>query len=339
MNFVTGGTGLVGTHLLFELAKAGEKVRAIKRPNSNLDIVRQVFEYYSPSGKTLFDSIEWVDGDILDIYSLTDAMAGTKFVYHCAASVSFDPKDAPVLDKVNVEGTANVVNAALDSNIEKLCHVSSTAAIGRSKSGEHINEKNAWKNSKQNSRYAISKYGAEREVWRGSEEGLKVVLVNPSIIIGPHNWDQSSSAIFKQANKGMKFYAEGVNAFVDVRDVASAMVKLMQSDIDKQRFLVFSENLSFKDFFTYVSAGMGKKGPTIKLSGAVLEMAWMALKMLSWITRKSPVLTKESARSIRNKYYYSHEKLVKAIGFEFTPIKDACESAGKFYLEQLKEKK
>ncbi len=335
MNLVTGGTGLVGTHLLFELTKAGEPVRAIKRKHSNLDIVRKVFNFYSDQGDALFNSIEWVDGDILDVFSLEDAMQGVDKVYHSAALISFNPKDADQLDKVNVEGTANVVNIALDQGVKKFCHVSSTAAIGRTKSGENISEANSWKNSKENSRYAISKYNAEREVWRGSAEGLDVVIVNPSIIIGPHNWDQSSSAIFKEANKGLRFYADGVNAFVDVRDVARAMHELMQSEIAQKRFLVISESVPFKAFFDAAAHSMGKKGPSVKLSRFMLSFAWRLLKFVSWITRKPPVLTRESARSIRTKYFYSNKRLSDALDFKFYSVKEACDNAGKFYQKEL----
>lgn len=332
MILVTGGTGLVGIHVLYQLVERHQSVRALKRESSRLDVVKQVFNHYSSSGDDLFNRIEWVDGDILDVFTLEEAMEGITHVYHCAAYVSFDKKMAARLDKVNVEGTANVVNACLDEGVQKLCHVSSTAAIGRAKSGEHITEKNAWKNSKANSRYAISKYGAEREVWRGTQEGLDAVIVNPSIILGPSDWNNSSSAMFKTASNGVKFYVSGINAFVDVRDVARAMINLMESDIINERYLVIAENMKYGDLLGKVCESMNKPKPSIHLGAFALELGWRVLRFASWFTGKSPMVTKESARSMRSEYFYSNEKLKEAIDFEFTSIEAACENAGKFYL-------
>lgn len=334
MNLVTGGTGLLGSHVLYELASNGESVRAIKRERSDLETVRKVFKHYSDNGDALFDEIEWVDGDVLDIFSLIDAMEGVTDVYHCAAFVSFWPQDAAKLEKINIEGTANVVNAALDVGIRKFCHVSSTAAIGRNMPGDHIVESNQWKNSKENSRYAISKYGAEREVWRGSEEGLQVVMVNPGIIIGPHDWNKSSSAVFKQIYKGLKFYADGGNGFVGVRDVARAMYQLTKSEINKQRFLLISENLTFREFFNYIAKGLNKPVPTKRISPFLLEIGWRVLKVLGWITGKRPAVTKETARALKGRYTYGNEKLIEALDFKYFSIEDACLNAGKYYLAQ-----
>ena len=206
MILVTGGTGLLGTHLLIELCKGDEKIRAIKRERSNLALVEQLFCFYNAeNGKQLFSKIEWIDADINDIIELEDAFEGVDTVYHCAAVVSFDPKDYTRTDKINREGTANVVNCCLDAKVKKLCHVSSTAAIGRTKESEVITEKNSWKNTPENSWYAISKYNAEREVWRGIEEGLNAVIVNPCVILGPSDWNSSSSSLFQTAAKGLKY--------------------------------------------------------------------------------------------------------------------------------------
>lgn len=227
---VTGGTGLVGTHLLFDLCKSGKRIRALKRIGSDVANVKKVFSYYSSNVDELLKNIEWVDVDLMDVYSLLDAMEGITEVYHCAAMVSFDSKHETEMMKINVEGTSNMVNAALEKGIKKFCHVSSIATIGRA---EHISlstEETFWKSSPDHSNYAISKYAAEREVWRASEEGLDVVIVNPSLIIGAGNWQQSSSIFFEKGFKGMKYYTEGSNGFVDVRDVVTLMIRLMNSD-------------------------------------------------------------------------------------------------------------
>ena len=231
MILVTGGTGLVGTHLLYDLVRSGKKVRALKRNSSDISSVKKVFSYYSSDVDELMKEIEWVNADLLDVYTLLDVMEGVTDVYHCAAMVSFEPKHIDEMLRVNIEGTANMVNAALEKGIRKFCHISSIATVGRSEHGAVSTEETFWKSSPDNSNYAISKYGAEREVWRAAEEGLNVVIVNPSLIIGAGNWQQSSSNMFSKAYKGIKFYTDGENGFVDVRDVASVAIKLMESKI------------------------------------------------------------------------------------------------------------
>jgi len=331
MILVTGGTGLVGTHLLFDLVKQGHRVRALKRSSSNLDSIRAVFRYYEPNRDNLFEQIEWVVGDVTDIHTILDALDDVTQVYHCAALVSFDPRDAKQLYLINVEGTANVVNACLDKGVDKLCHVSSTAAIGRAKGQTNIDESSEWKTSKENTNYAISKFGAEREVWRGTQEGLDAVIVNPSIIVGPGNWEQSSASVFKTIWKGLKFYTEGVNGFVDVRDVSRAMINLMESDISLERYLVVGENLTFREFFAHVAKSMDKPVPGIGAKRWMTEIVWRLAKLGTFFTGKASAITRESSRSAHNRYFYSHEKLELAIDFKFTSIEEAARNAGTFF--------
>lgn len=196
---------MLGSRLIYDLVRSGEEVRAIKRPTSDLATIKNIFNYYSPSEKNLMENLEWVEGDVTDMFSLLEAMKGITKVYHCAAMVSFNPKARDKMMKVNIEGTANIVNACLEKGIEKLCYASSVAAIGNpvlkkpgSENGhagpgrfvEEITENTPWVASAKNSNYTISKYASEQEVWRGIEEGLNAVIVNPSIIIGPVNWDE-----------------------------------------------------------------------------------------------------------------------------------------------------
>ncbi|MCU0370166.1 MAG: NAD-dependent epimerase/dehydratase family protein, partial [Bacteroidales bacterium] len=231
MIFITGATGLVGSHLTFELVRSGQPVRALKRPSSDMGMLEKVFRLYSDNPENLLSTIEWVEGDILDIFSLEEAMEGADTAYHCAALVSFLPKDRKKLIKINTEGTANVVNAALEKKLRKLCHVSSIAALGRPENlTDVIDEDLVWKTSRNNSVYAVSKYGAEREVWRGTAEGLDAVIVNPSIILGVAGNSQGSSRLFNTVWQGLKVYPPGKNGFVDVRDVARAMILLMNGD-------------------------------------------------------------------------------------------------------------
>src|SRR5436190_8171415 len=199
MIFLTGGTGLVGSQILFDLASSGNKIRALRRKESRLDVVDRLFEK-TPGYKK---NIEWIEGDVIDLFSLEDAMEGVDTVYHSGAFISFFPSEVKKMMKVNVEGTANMVNMALKKNVKRFCHISSVAVLGRFSGDEILNEDSWWKTSKENSNYAISKYGGEREVWRGIEEGLNAFIVNPTIVIGPGKWDTGSTQMFSQVWTGL----------------------------------------------------------------------------------------------------------------------------------------
>jgi dihydroflavonol-4-reductase len=334
MNLITGGTGLVGTHLLYDLVVAGEPVRAIKRENSDLEMVRKIFRFYTDNGDELFDRIEWVNANILDVYELEDAMQGIEYVYHSAALVSFGKKDVEKLYKVNIEGTANVVNVALDAGIKKLCHVSSTAAIGRAKSGAQIDENTQWKTSPLNTNYAVSKFGAEREVWRANEEGLQTVIVNPSIIIGPGDASRSTGRMFTTMSKGLKYYTEGINGFVDVRDVSRAMIALMKSDVSSERFLTVGQNMPYRELFDLIATSIDQRKPWKKATPFMTNLAWRMAAFRAKFSRKDPIITRETAWNSQKQYFYSTEKIKNALDFEFTSIEEAVENAGRFFVQQ-----
>ncbi len=330
MILVTGGTGLVGAHLLVELLQKNKTIKALRR-SDDLSLVRRILSYYFADADEMLNKIEWVYGDVTDIFSLEDAFNNeVTEVYHCAAMVSFNPKDQKKMMDINVNGTANIVNLSIKYNVKKLCYVSSIAALGRTIKPESlITEDTNWKQSSENSNYAISKYGGEREVWRGIEEGLNAVIVNPSVILGPGDWNKGSAQIFKTLSKGTPFYSKGVNGYVDVRDVASSMVALMDSEILNQRFILSAENLNYYDFFSKILTRFGKKAPTILARRTLLEAGWRIEKLKYMITGISPLITRETARTSRNTYYYSSEKIIKALDFTFIPIdksiKDTCE--------------
>lgn len=329
---VTGGTGLIGAHLLFTLCSDGRKVRAIRRQSSHVELVKKLFKWYDPQqGEALFSGIEWVDGDLNDIISLKEAMTGVDHIYHCAAMVSFLPEDRQTMMKVNVDGTANLVNMALQCGISKFCHCSSVAAIGKPDRGNHIDESLVWKTSAANTWYAISKYGSEREVWRASEEGLNVVIVNPSVVIGPGDPGRSSAQLYQSVKNGLKFYTGGVTGFVDVRDVASAMVRLMESDISGERFILSAENLSYKTLFGYFAKYSESRPPRYRAGRFLSEMAWRMEKVRSFITGQKPLITRETARNANTRRYFSHEKIKKAIGFTFRPVESAAENTSRFF--------
>ena len=336
MILVTGGTGLVGTHLLYDLTASGKKVRALKRSSSNISNVRKVFSYYSADPESLLKNIEWMDADLYDVYSLLDSMEGISEVYHCAAMVSFEKKHEWEMMKINVEGTANMVNAALEKGIRKFCHVSSIASLGRAENGGLTNEETFWKSSPDNSNYSVSKYGAEREVWRAAEEGLNVVIVNPSLIIGGGNWAQSSSNMFSKGYKGINYYSKGENGFIDVRDVSALMIKLMGSDISNQRFLLNAENASFRKYFDNMHTAFGKTKPSIKAGKFLTGFAWRAEKIRSVLTGAAPLITKETAQSANRISRFSNEKISKVFpDFKFIPMEQSVKDTCRLYLKDL----
>ena len=333
MILVTGGTGLVGSHLLFDLVSAGKPVRAIKRKTSNTGMVKKVFSYYSDKADDLFGKIEWVDADIMDFVAMGDVLEGINDVYHAGGVVSFYPKDHKAMLKVNIEGTANLVNLCLAGNIRKFCYVSSVATLGRAVNEGVSDETTYWQPSKKNSVYGQSKYGAEREIWRGIEEGLNACIVNPSVILGPGFWGGGNSGLFSLVWKGLKYYTRGINGFVDVRDVARAMVLLMDSDISGERFILSSENCSYQQIFEFMARYLGKPAPSINVPPALTGIAWRVEAVRSFIMRTLPEVTKEMATTTTQVYAYSNEKIRKALGFEFKPVEQSIREISEFFLK------
>ena len=328
MIFVTGGTGILGSHLLYRLISAGRQVRAIYRDEKKISHVRALFAFYDPSnGDTLFEQIDWVPCDILDVMTLEAAMTGCSFVYNCAAVVSFRKKDFFRMMKINRQGTANIVNLALDLQYEKLCFVSSTAAVAKDPAHPAaIVESNKWTQSEDTSGYAISKYSSEKEVWRGIEEGLDAVIINPSMILGPGSWNESSLTIFRTVANGFRFYTRGANAFVDVRDVARAMTMLMESGITGERFLCTGTNIAFRHLFEMIAREIGVKPPSIE-AGPVLSSLAYRMSWLAGLFTGKQALTRETAKSAQSTTVYDSYKLKKALDFEFTPLEDTIRNA------------
>ena len=330
MILVTGGTGLVGSHLLYKLVKNGEKVIALVRDKKRINVIEKVFSYYS-SDTALIRKIEFVEGDILDIPLLQQVISKVNVIYHCAAIVSFNPKDAKLMHTINVEGTANMVNVALENKIQKFCHVSSTAAIGKDPLGGFNTESTEW-NNKGASNYSLSKFKAEQEVWRGSAEGLNTVIVNPTIILGPGDWGKSSTNLFQEVWNGLNFYTTGKNAFVDVRDVVNCMIELMNGAISNERFLIVAEHLSFKDLLIQISTALGKTPPNTKATSLMTSVGWRLEKLKSLLSHKAPRITKESAKSGQSTQLFSNEKIKQAIGYEFISVKQSIEDTAALFL-------
>lgn len=317
---VTGGAGLVGKELINQLLKTNQKVIAI---------------YHSTPISISHPSLEILQCDILDVSRLEEIMQQVSYVYHSAALVSYDPKDRQQLLKINIEGTANIVNACIDAGVEKLVHVSSVAALGRIRDEELVTEKTNWSEETSKSIYGKSKYFGEMEVWRGIGEGLKAIIVNPSLILGGDSWETSSSAIFKNVYNEFPWYTNGISGFVDVRDVARAMILLMNSEINSERFILNGENLSYNEIFSLIAKCFGKKPPSKKVTPFLAEAVWRIEAIKSWFTGKKHLLTKETARTAQAKVYFDNSKILKALPqFQFTKIEDAIE----FTCVQMKEK-
>lgn len=331
MILLTGATGLLGSHIAYELLQQGKKIRALKRKDSNSVLTEKIFSFYTNEHIELLNAIEWVEGDVLDLGSLEDAMVGITHIYHCAAMVSFLPKEKDKMMQVNIEGTANVVNAAMHAGVKKLCHISSIAALGSTIDGNMITEETWWKNNPSNSYYAISKYGAEREVWRAAEEGLNVVIVNPSFIIGPGDTSKSSSEAFGILRKGASWYTNGVNGYVDVRDVAHAAIKLIKSDVLNQRFILNAANLSYRSFFDKVLVQLNKPKTKREAGKILLGFAWRIEKLLAAIAGRNPIITKEKVGYALQISQYDGSKIQKTINFNYRNIDTSIMEICKFY--------
>ena len=317
MILVTGGTGLVGSHLLYHLTLKNDKIRAVYRTEKSLEKVKKVFSYYNA---TTFNTIEWFKADITNVPEMIPAFVGVKHVYHCAALISFNPKDYIEMRKVNIHGTAIIVNLSIDAKVDKLCFVSSIAAVGDAIKENLITEECEWNKEADNSGYSITKFGAEMEVWRASQEGVDVVIVNPGVILGAGFWNAGSGKLFTQVYNGFNYYTEGITGFVSVEDVVKPMILLMNSDTKNERFILVSENKSFKEIFFAIADAFGKKRPNKKIKPWQTAIFWRLAWVMSKITGKEPLLGKYSARSAHSISKYSSEKVKKELNYTFENI-------------------
>lgn len=333
MILVTGGTGLVGAHLLLRLLQSGKQVRAIHRTTSNLKQVEKVFGYYSKESQLLFNKINWVEADLMDIPALETAFKNVTHVYHCAALISFDPDDYELLRTVNIEGTKNIVNLCIAHQIEKLCYVSSIAAIGRTLNGQPATEKTDWTTHRANV-YALTKMEAELEVWRGTQENVPAVIVNPGVIIGPGFWDTGTGLLFKNAFKARKFYPPGGTAFVAVQDVVSLMIQLMDSTVKNEKIITIAKNLSYKEILDRLTTAFNKPKPTIQLKSWQLEILWRLDYLAALLTKRGRRLSKNSVRSLRKVQLYNNNKSKELLDYSYTPLDDIIDFSCTKFLEE-----
>lgn len=326
MILVTGATGFLGSHLTATLLCNGTRVRALKRESSDTDFFLKVISFFESKGrKPDMSLLEWADGDVLDVVALENVFAGVDTVYHTASVVSFAASEKDNMMKTNVEGTANIVNAALYAKVKRFCHVSSTAALGRAKSGDFITEETEWSNSPYNTDYSVTKYLAELEVWRGIEEGLNAVIVNPSVILGFCKLQQSSGSLFRRVKQGISVYPTGVNAYVGVQDVVDIMIKLTTGECVGERFLVTAENLDYKTVLGNIANGFGKKAPQIKIQPWMLQVGWRVSYLLNKLGISKPFLTKQIAKTAGIKIFYRNDKVTKFTGHTFRSVEEVIQ--------------
>ncbi|MBU2995548.1 NAD-dependent epimerase/dehydratase family protein [Cellulophaga baltica] len=333
MILVTGGTGLVGAHLLVELTKTENKVIATRRENSDLSKVEKVFSYYTENHLNLFSKIDWVTADILDVPALEVAFEDITHVYHCAALISFNPKDYNKLFKINCEGTANIVNICIANKIEKLSYVSSIATIGKDANTDVVDEESDW-SSKDANVYALTKFDAEMEVWRGSQEGLKVAIINPGVILGPGFWTSGSGTLFTTSSKGYNYYPPGGTGFVAVNDVVQLLLLSMNTKIDKERFICISENMLYKDVLTKITRELNLKAPAKMLKKWQLQILWRLDWIRNILLNTDRKVTKENLKSIDEKKKYSNKKAITTFDYKFESIDASLAFCSKLFKQE-----
>ena len=333
MILVSGGTGLLGSHLLLSLVREHKQVMAIKRPSSNLEEVKRVFGYHTSREDELtelFGRISWIDTDLLNQADMEDVLQGVDQVYHCAAMVSFQPRDRQKMIRFNTDSTAIMVNACLAARVQKLLHVSSTSAIGRSPEGAPATESLIWSHTKTSTGYAESKFRSEMEVWRGMEEGLEAVIVNPSIILGPGFWKRGSSSMFSRVAGGLKYAAPGITGYVGVQDVVAAMIRLMDSEISGERFILSEGDYSYAKVFEMIGESLGK-ARKLKLVTPSLLRNLSRLDAFFAPFRGSRKITSEHIRAAFGEVHFSSEKIKAATGMEFTPLDQVIATVAEQY--------
>ncbi len=327
MLVVTGANGFLGAYVVCALLQKGFQVKALKRPGAAMSEFNDISGWELGSRSPLLEKLVWADADLTDIQSLDEAFEGAERVFHCAARISFEGGYGEML-KVNAEGTANVVNACLKAKVGKLVYASSTAALGRTDGNAVITEETQWSDDDNNTWYAKTKHLAELEVWRGMEEGLQAVIVNPGIILGAGKWDKGSCRLFGNIHKGFRFYTRGVNGFVGVKDVAAAMLMLSESRISGQRYLLVSENRTYEDIFRMMAGCMGKKAPQFEIRRSYVRWLKWPLRLYRLVNPRSTV-TEETMRTSVKEHRYDSDKIQNETGFRFTPVEKVISEACK----------
>lgn len=324
---ITGITGLLGSNMAKLAIKEGHEVSGLVRKGSDTALINNIIS-----------EIQIIEGDILDIDLISQAFKSVDWIYHAAAVVSFAPRDYNIMTKINIEGTANVVNACLYAGVKKLCFVSSVAALGKpalaimkSNALNVIDENQKWENSNEHSHYAKTKFLAECEVWRGMSEGLNAVIINPSIILGEGNAERSSSQLFNYVKSKKPFYTGGKINYVDIQDVCKVSMALLKSDISNERFVLNAGNIGFKAFFDKIAQGFQVKAPSVFINGFWTGIIWRLEKLKAIITGKAPLITKETAQTANLDIRFENSKIRETLQFSFTPLDKSIERICQYY--------
>ncbi|MBI5542223.1 MAG: NAD-dependent epimerase/dehydratase family protein [Bacteroidia bacterium] len=321
MIFVTGGTGFLGAHLLAKLAGEGVPIRALKRRNSSTVYLKKILA--KKGYPDFYDKIEWIEGDMLDYELLLENLKDVSHVIHAAAIVSFNKKDFKLVTNGNINGTSNLVDAALSNNVKRFCHISSIAALGGNENGNLIDENTEWRNDKENSAYSIAKYYSELQAWRGHSEGMELVVVNPSVIIGSGNWKTDISALFTKVNNGLKYYTSGSTGFVDVNDVADIVIKLaLHSNINGERFVINAENLSYREILNLIAKSLNKELPRKEVGEKTLNLVYKLSTIASFFNNKKSLISRDMARIASSKLSYSNKKICDLLSYNFKTINE-----------------
>lgn len=334
MNLVTGATGIIGSHVVFNLLQSNEFVIAGKQKQSDVLKVKKLFSYYTKNYQELFDKIRWIDIDLLDIYSIEAALENVNCIYHCAGMVSFNKKDKAKLYQINEIGTTNIVNACLNKNIKSLCYVSSISTINNLDYKLPLNEDVFWKKSGKESDYSISKYNAEREVWRGIEEGLSAVIVNPGIVLSPGFWDQSSSVLFNTCFKGNKFYTNGSSAYIGAFDLSAIMLELVSAKKFGSRFIIIENNYSYHFILSEIQKQLNKTPPSIKISKWLMKLGRLASQIAAIFSKKNPIISSSMINSAFNVQIFSNQKILAFTKTQIMPINQVIKEICKIYLSE-----
>ena len=328
MVLVTGGTGFLGSYIIRNLVLKGIPVRAIRR-------TAPMPFWIDPD---IISKVQWVEADLLDPVALAEAMQGVDVVIHAAAVVSFAPSGRRNMYAINMEGTANAVNVALETGVQRFIHISSIAALGRTTTAELVNEDKKWTHNSNNTHYAITKHYAEMHVWRGFAEGLEGVILNPSTILGYGNWHHSSNTIFKNIYKGFNWYTAGINGFVGVEDVAEAVAGFVHAETTQRRFIVNADNWTFRQLMNTIAAGFDKQPPSREATRLLTAIAWRLESIQSFFTGKKPLLTKETAKVGQSKTSFDGSALLEALpGFRYTPLETVIQNACEKYREAVQK--
>lgn len=333
MILLTGATGFLGSHLLYRLlAETSVPIKALYRTKSKIKKTEQVFNYYNDSLKN-YKNLSWVQADLLNEVEVDEICKDVSQIYHCAASVSYNPGDKHKIIKNNIESTENIVHYAIKYGVKSFCYASSIAALGSSPEGLNINEETVKDSAEESSNYSYSKFKSEMVVHRGIVSGLNAVIVNPSVILGPYDWESGSSSIFKKIYNGFKFYTKGVTGYVDVRDVAHLMFLLTSKECYGEKFLVSAENRSYKELFDSIAEALKTKSPTIYARKNWLKAIAVADSIKYRITGKDVIITKETVKTAYSKSYYSARKVKKSLNYDFIPLNKTIQWTTECYMK------